>query len=133
LLNKKSPFSAYDLWKRNQLDEKYLRALFFSLSKVDPKEGKGQPLPVKFPFEELKYEEFFYDEHFNKELPIRKGAIGALLGRVMHHDPNFPVSNIDVLGLVDEISCNIKGTQDPDDPYIVSLPWIRLALIPSIS
>jgi hypothetical protein len=54
-------------------------------------------------------------------------ALKSVLGQVVYQDPNSTaVSGEDVLGLVDEITCSPKGTENPKEPYISWLDFANL-------
>ena len=54
-------------------------------------------------------------------------GLRSVLGHVVYQDPtSTAVSSDDVLGLVDEITCSPKGTENPKEPYI---SWLDFATL----
>jgi hypothetical protein len=111
------------------MDDKNLRAIFSRLADCDGKTTKfsmdapGLDLPLSFPFDKFADKSQLTNESFKKnKVTVKKKALKKILGRVLHNDPNHPdVTHEDILGLVDEISCSRKGTEDREEPFIVSI------------
>ena len=56
---------------------------------------------------------------------MNKVALQSVMGQVLYQDNMSPlVKDSDVLGLVEEIACSAKGTEDPKDPFIT---WVDFA------
>lgn len=56
---------------------------------------------------------------------MNKAALKSIMGQVMYQDNTSTlISDSDVLGLVDEVACSAKGTENPKDPYIT---WVDFA------
>jgi Ca2+-binding EF-hand superfamily protein len=101
---------AYDTWKKEQLEERSLAAVFYMLSK------KEKVLP-KIPLDCLRLPP--PDKKSVQTEKIQKKALQSLLGSVLYHDPgSLDVTDDDVLGLVDEIATTAAGSEDINDPYI---------------
>jgi hypothetical protein len=65
--------------------------------------------------------------HIPYKIKVDKVALKSVLGQVVYQDPNSTaVSGEDVLGLVDEITCSPKGTENPKEPYISWLDFANL-------
>ena len=100
---------AYDLFKRDMLDERYLAAVFAMLS-------TKKRVSSKFPIE---YVRTGLSDKDKKAMKMGKAAWKTVIGTVLYNDPNgHDVVDDDILGLVDEIATTFEGTEDVNEPYV---------------
>ena len=108
---------AYDIFRRDMLDERYLGAVFAMLA-------TKKKVASKFPIE---YVRAGLSDGDKEKMKIGKAAWKNVLGMVLYNDPNAAdVTDEDVLGLVDEIATTFEGTEDVNDPYVTYDDYLEL-------